>query len=106
VTRIAPGVVSLVAELRGHERQAAEELGQWKTRVEERKPLDASAAIALAMLLTDEELDSLEKRGSSWRTIRWTPPRKALNRLRAMVSLPKYSPRMPRPPSGDRGWMA
>ena len=49
VTRIDPGVVSLVAELRGHERQAAEELGQWKTRVEERKPLDASqAAITLA----------------------------------------------------------
>jgi hypothetical protein len=37
VTRIAPSVVSLVSELRGHERQAAEELGQWKTRVEGRK---------------------------------------------------------------------
>jgi hypothetical protein len=35
VTRIDLGVVSLVAELRGHERQAAEELGQWKTHVEE-----------------------------------------------------------------------
>jgi hypothetical protein len=34
VTRIDPGVVSLVAELRGHERQAAEELGQWRTVVE------------------------------------------------------------------------
>jgi hypothetical protein len=44
-------VVSLVAELRGHERQAAEELGQWKTGVEEPKPLDASpAAITLAMI--------------------------------------------------------
>jgi hypothetical protein len=31
VTRIDPGVVSLVAELRGHERQAAEEVEQWKT---------------------------------------------------------------------------
>ena len=30
----------------------------------------------------------------------------ALNRLRAMASLPKYSPPMPRPPTGDRGWMA
>jgi hypothetical protein len=30
----------------------------------------------------------------------------ALNRLRAMVSLPKYSPPMPRPPTGDGGWMA
>ena len=32
-----PGVVSLLADLRGHERRAAEELGQRKTRVEERK---------------------------------------------------------------------
>ena len=30
----------------------------------------------------------------------------ALNRLRAMVNLPKYSPPLPRPPTGDRGWMA
>jgi hypothetical protein len=46
----------------GHERQAAEELEQWKTRVEERKVIDASpAAITLTELLTDEELDSLEK---------------------------------------------
>jgi predicted phage terminase large subunit-like protein len=30
----------------------------------------------------------------------------ALNRLRAQASLPKYSPPMPRPPTGDRGWMA
>ena len=44
VYRIAPGVLSLVAELRGHERQAAEELEERKTRVEERKPLDASPA--------------------------------------------------------------
>jgi hypothetical protein len=50
VTRTDPGVVSLVAELCGHERQAAEELEQRKTRVEERKPLDASpAAITLGM---------------------------------------------------------
>jgi hypothetical protein len=41
VTRIDPGVVSLVAELRGHERQATEELCQWKTGGEERKPLDS-----------------------------------------------------------------
>ena len=31
VTRIDPGVVSMVAELRGHGRRAAEELGQWET---------------------------------------------------------------------------
>ena len=44
VTRIDPGVVSQVADLRGHERQAAEELGQWKTHHEERKVIDASQA--------------------------------------------------------------
>jgi hypothetical protein len=44
VTRIDPGVVSLVNELRGHELQAAEELGQWKTQYEERKALAASPA--------------------------------------------------------------
>jgi hypothetical protein len=49
-------VAWLVAELRGHERQAAEELKQRKTHVEERKPLDASpAAITLAMLMSDQE---------------------------------------------------
>jgi hypothetical protein len=30
----------------------------------------------------------------------------ALNGLRAMASRPKYSLPMPRPPTGDRGWMA
>ena len=34
----------MVAELRAQERQAAEELGQWKTRAEERKVIDASQA--------------------------------------------------------------
>jgi hypothetical protein len=40
VTGIEPGVVSLVAEQGGHERQAAEELERWKTRGEERKAVD------------------------------------------------------------------
>jgi prolyl oligopeptidase len=34
----------MVADLRAHERQAAEELGQWKTHHEERKVIDASQA--------------------------------------------------------------
>jgi hypothetical protein len=58
VTRINPGVVSLVAETpRPRERQAAEELGQGKTHREERKAIDATspAAVTLALLLTDEE---------------------------------------------------
>ena len=63
MVRIDPGVISLFAELRGHERQAAEELGQWKTGVEERKPLDASrAAITLAMICTREQLEEMERR--------------------------------------------
>jgi hypothetical protein len=62
VTRIDPGVVSLVAEPRGHERQAAEELGQWKTGVEEPKTLHASpAVITRAMLMTSADLEELEK---------------------------------------------
>jgi hypothetical protein len=44
VTRIDPGVVSLVAELRAHERHAAEELEQGKTHVDEHKTIDASQA--------------------------------------------------------------
>jgi hypothetical protein len=102
VTHIDPGVVSLVAELRGHERQATEELEQWKTGVEERTPLDASpAAITLALLLTDEELDSLERgleveksRGADDQVDQMS---QALNRLRTMVSVPRYSPPIPRP---------
>jgi len=41
VTRI-DAVVWLVTELRSHERQTAEESGQWKTHHEERKVIDAS----------------------------------------------------------------
>jgi len=76
VTRIDPGVVSRVAELRGHERQAAEELEQWKTGVEAPKPLDVSpAAITLAMLMTPAELEQFEKNARNWRGRRWSPRR-------------------------------
>jgi hypothetical protein len=52
----------LVAELCAYERQPAEQLGQWR-RTTKSRVIDASpAAITLATLLTDEELDSLEKR--------------------------------------------
>ena len=44
VTRIDLGVVSLVVELRGHGRRAAEDLGRWKTVVEERRTVDTSPA--------------------------------------------------------------
>ena len=111
VTRIDLGVVSLVAELRAQEQQAAQGSCQRKTHVEEGKVIDASpAAITLAPLLTDEELDSLEKRAGDGEIARGGRPgdqmSQALNRPRAMVSLPKYSPPMPRPPTGDREWMA
>jgi hypothetical protein len=49
VTRIDPGVVSLVAELRAHEREAAEELEPWKTHHKERKPRCGAGGITLAM---------------------------------------------------------
>jgi hypothetical protein len=103
-------VVSLVAELCGLGRQAVRGIGP----VEDGGrgvTLDVSpAAIKLALLLTDEELDSLEKRAGVGEIARGGRPggqmSQALNRLRAMVSPPKYSPPMPRPPTGDRGWMA
>jgi hypothetical protein len=52
VTCTAPGVVSLFAELRGHERHSAEKSERWKSGVEEPKPLDASPpAITLATII-------------------------------------------------------
>jgi hypothetical protein len=79
----AQGSASLfspVAELRAQER--AEELGQWKTHSLERRVIDAStpAASRLALMLTDGELDSLEKRAGDGeiegRTTRWIRCRK------------------------------
>jgi hypothetical protein len=43
VTHIDPGVVSLVAELRGHDRQAAEELGSGKRTSIETDQADISS---------------------------------------------------------------
>ena len=63
VTRVDSGIVALLSELRAHEQQAAQELSQWqaKTVVEERKTIDATpAAVALAMILTGEQLEELE----------------------------------------------
>jgi hypothetical protein len=111
VTRIAPGVVSLVSDLRAHERQATEELGQGNG-VEERKPRDASPAAATrTLLLTDEQLDSLEKRRLEIQKSRGADGQmdqmsQALNRQRAMVSLPTYSPPLARPRLETAGWMA
>jgi Terminase small subunit len=63
VTRIDPGVGSLLAELRRHERQAAEELEQWKTHVEERKVIDASRAeITLGMVCSLEQLLEMKRK--------------------------------------------
>jgi hypothetical protein len=52
----------LVAELRSHERQAAEELEQEDGRRGAQALRRIPAAITLALLLTDQELDSLDKR--------------------------------------------
>jgi hypothetical protein len=76
VTRIDPGVVSLVADLRAHERQAAQELDQWKTHHEERQVIDGSpAAITLAKIRNREQLEGDGSgRHWNWRR-RWSPPR-------------------------------
>jgi hypothetical protein len=56
VTRIDPGVVSLVAGLRGHERQAAEELASGRRASRSASPLDASpTAITPTMICTLQE---------------------------------------------------
>src|ERR1019366_871585 len=79
VTRIDPGVVSLVAELRSRERRAAEELGQWQTVVEERKVIDASqATILLALALSPVELDELER----GQRIKGTPARVGMEQMK------------------------
>jgi hypothetical protein len=81
-------------------------------RVEEPKPLDVSpAAITLALLLTDEELDSFGKEGLDMEKSRGAdtqvdPMSQASTGCCAMVSLAEYSRPMPRPPTGDRGWRA
>ena len=54
-----------MAELRAHEQQAARELSQWQTKTvqEERKTLYATpAAVALATILTLEQLEELERK--------------------------------------------
>jgi hypothetical protein len=45
VYRLDPGVVALLAELRAHEKQAAEELGQWVEKREETSTLDSVAIL-------------------------------------------------------------
>lgn len=40
---LIPGVMALLAELRAHERQAAEELGQWVERHEEQNGINLVA---------------------------------------------------------------
>jgi hypothetical protein len=61
ITRIDPGVIALAQELRATEKQAAEELSQWKAPGEETKvTLDATpGAVALAMVMSVEELQVL-----------------------------------------------
>jgi hypothetical protein len=50
----------LLAELRAHERQAAEELCQWKVAFDERKVADATPrAIELALVMSAPELLAL-----------------------------------------------
>jgi hypothetical protein len=111
VTRMEPRVVSLVAELRGHERQAAEELGQWKNGVEERKPPTprgwrSRSPCCLPTRSWTRWKRALEVEKSRWAADQVDQMSQALNRLRAMGSLPKYSPPMPRPRQVTTLWMA
>jgi hypothetical protein len=63
VTRIDTGVMALSAELRAIERQAAEELAQWKVVIESRKVLDATpAAVMLGMIMSKEQLLELKRK--------------------------------------------
>jgi hypothetical protein len=83
-------------------------LGEWKTRVEERKPLDASPAITLAMFCAREQIEEMERQALEMEKSRGADDQadqmsQALNRLGAMVRLPKYSPPMPRLPDGRSG---
>jgi hypothetical protein len=56
--KIDIGVLAMSAELRALERQAAEELAQWKVVIEARKVVDATpAAVMLGMLMSKELLD-------------------------------------------------
>ena len=58
----------MLAELRAHERQAAEELNQWKAVIDERKFVDATpAAIELALVMTIPELEDLRSRLKAFR---------------------------------------
>src|SRR5450759_4845073 len=66
IPRIDPEVVSLVAELRGHERQAAEEFGQGKTRGDHARP----AADRRGVGLVGEE--GWRWRNRDGRTTRWS----------------------------------
>ena len=55
----------LLAELRAHEQQAAQELSQWQTKVavETRKTIDVSpAAKVLASMFSLEQLEELERK--------------------------------------------
>jgi hypothetical protein len=112
VTRIDPGVVALLAELRVT--SARRPRNRANGRRTSRSPSPSTPRRRRSRWpcsLPWRRLRRWSARRSSWRnregrTTRLDQPSQALNRLRAMASLPKYSPPMPRPPTGDRGWMA
>ena len=65
VARVDSGLVSLLAELRAHEQQAAQEIGQWQTKVvvEEKKIIDAPPeVIALGMFCSVETLMEMKRK--------------------------------------------
>ena len=81
VIRIDPGVVSLVAELRGHERQAAEEVGQWKTTSRSASPSALAFGGQARPAAGRRGVGLVGEEGWSWRTrdgrtTRWIKCRK------------------------------
>jgi hypothetical protein len=99
VTRSAPGVVSLVAELRGHERQAAEELGQWKTGGDQARPAADRRGVGL---VGEGRWRWRNREGRTIRRVRCPKPSTARAPWRACPSIPRQR-RGPRRATAD-GW--
>jgi hypothetical protein len=75
VYRIDPGVMVLFAELRAHERQAAEELGQWAAKTADRTNADMLVARlnAARQRIRESALEEQRKRVEAWAGLKVDP---------------------------------
>ena len=65
VARVDSGLVLLLAEIRAHEQQAAQEIGQWQSKVvvAQKKLIDATPrAVALGMICSVEVLEEMKRK--------------------------------------------